>query len=363
MAFCASTTVLKNRLIAGQPFCGRQAVGRQPAGEVVRAVDVAEITLVLVVAGGAGEIEAVVPTDRVLDHLDQRAHVRVEELGEQPGLGVGAAGQRAGGDVVDAAEHAVIEGRLTVGDEVGALPAAHVDDLDELAGAHGVGLGGGGLDTQLEARVGQRIGQPLLGQGRRRASAHEQQDVGRRVLVPRAHRPTRCGHQQVAGIGRRERRLGAGRRLRAEQADRLGPAEIEAAASQAAANAADLLAIGVEQGTDAGSLDPLANAQSARKIPSVAGEQDQLGHLTALCGGELDPIARHHLDAEQPTAAHHVALDSGLERRHARGEDARAPGCDDRCRLAHAPPLRLDRLQTKVDQSAIARQPRMAGQG
>ena len=115
----------------------RQAVGRQPAGEVVRAVDVAEITLVLVVAGGAGEIEAVVPTDRVLDHLDQRAHVRVEELGEQPGLGVGATGQRAGGDVVDAAEHAVVERAPAVGDEVGALPAAHVDDLDELAGAHG----------------------------------------------------------------------------------------------------------------------------------------------------------------------------------------------------------------------------------
>ena len=87
----------------------------------------------------------------------------------------------------------------------------------------------------------------------------------------------------------------------------------------------------------------------ARSRPSR--EQDQLGHLTALCGGEFDPIARHHLDAEQPTAAHHVALDSGLERRHARGEDARAPRRDDRGRLGHASsPGRLDQFSTNDDQ-------------
>ena len=55
-------------------------VGGERAVEIVRAVGVAEIAHVLIVAGGAGEIERVVPADGVLHDLDQRIAVAVEEL-------------------------------------------------------------------------------------------------------------------------------------------------------------------------------------------------------------------------------------------------------------------------------------------
>ena len=46
-------------------------------------------------------------------------------------------------------------------------------------------------------------------------------------------------------------------------------------------------------------------------------EQSQLGRLAALQGGDFDPVAGHDLDAQQTAAAHDVALDTGVERRHA----------------------------------------------
>ena len=193
---------VEEQIDRGPALLRRQAVIGELAGEVVRAVGVPEIALVLIVAGGAGEVEAVVAADRVLHDLDQRVHLGVEKLGEQTGLGIGAAGERARGDVVDPAQHATVQGPLLVGDEVRALPPAHVDDLDELAGAHEVGLGGSGLNTQLEARIGQGVRQPLVGQQRRRGATHEQQEVGRWVMVPGAHRRAGRRHQQVAGVRR-----------------------------------------------------------------------------------------------------------------------------------------------------------------
>ena len=61
-------------------------------------------------------------------------HVDVEELAVQAfGERVGGAHQRARGDPVDPALEPLVELGAVEGQEVGALPALHVDHLDVLA--------------------------------------------------------------------------------------------------------------------------------------------------------------------------------------------------------------------------------------
>jgi hypothetical protein len=97
---------------------------------------VARVAHVLVVLGVAGQRERVVPADRVAHHLHERAHVLVVELAEQPGLGVGVPHQVAGGGGVQPALVSLGEPLGVEREEVGALPALDVDDLDVLARLH-----------------------------------------------------------------------------------------------------------------------------------------------------------------------------------------------------------------------------------
>ena len=110
----------------------RHAVGRHLPVEVLGAVDVARIPEVLVVLRRAGEREAVVATDRVLNQLDQRVHVDVVALSVQPGRRVGGGHQRPGGGRVEPALDPALELVAVEGEEVRALLSLHVDDLDVL---------------------------------------------------------------------------------------------------------------------------------------------------------------------------------------------------------------------------------------
>ena len=141
--------------------------------EVVGAVDVAEVAHVLVVLRGAGEAEGVVAADRVADDLDERLEVVVEELGVEAGRRVGVAHQRARRRRVEAALLAFLQLRGAEGEEVGALAAAHVDHLDVLAGLHLVGERRGAVDLEVEARVGERIGEDGLALVARRRRARD----------------------------------------------------------------------------------------------------------------------------------------------------------------------------------------------
>ena len=117
------------------PALARRDLERsQRAVEVVGAVDVPGVAEVLVVLGLAGERERVVAADGVAHHLDQRVHVEVVELAVQAGLGVGVAHQRSGHGGVEAALDAAFELGPVEGEEVRALLALDVDDLDVLAG-------------------------------------------------------------------------------------------------------------------------------------------------------------------------------------------------------------------------------------
>ena len=86
--------------------------------EVLRAADVAEVTHVLVVLLRAGQGEAVVATDGVLDHLEQRIKVVVEVLAMEAGLRVSVAHQAARRRRVEAALKSFLQLRLVEGKEV-----------------------------------------------------------------------------------------------------------------------------------------------------------------------------------------------------------------------------------------------------
>jgi hypothetical protein len=177
----------------------RDAERPQLGVEVVGAVDVTGIPLVLVVLGVAGQREGVVPADGVPDHLDQRAHVLVEELAEQARLRVGAAHQVARRGGVQAALRAVGEPAAVKGQEIRALPAGHVDDLDVLARLDLVGAGGAGRYPQVEHGVGERGGQPWLSRRPRAPPAHLDGQVRRRVVGADQHHS--AGGRDDAGEG------------------------------------------------------------------------------------------------------------------------------------------------------------------
>ena len=114
------------------------------------------------------------------------------------------------------------------GEEVGALLALDVDDLDELAGADLVGESGGGVDADVEARFGERGRQLLLVVRASRGSSNLDQDLGRgRRTVDDA--AGRSGDDYGDGALRAEGLGRAGRRRLAEELDRHGLARVEAA--------------------------------------------------------------------------------------------------------------------------------------
>ena len=132
-----------------------------------------EVAHVLVVLGGAGEAEGVVPADRVAHDLDEWLEVVVEELGVEPGRRVGVAHQRAGRRRVEAALLPGLQLRRAEGEEVGALASADVDHLDVLAGLHLVGERRGAVDLEVEPRIGERVGEDGLVVGARRRRARD----------------------------------------------------------------------------------------------------------------------------------------------------------------------------------------------
>jgi hypothetical protein len=141
---------------------GLDRVGLELGVEVVRAVDVAEVAHVLVVLRRAGQPECVVATHGVADDFHERLEVVVEELRVEARLRVRAAHQRAGRGRVEPALLAGLQLPGVERQEVGALPALDVDDLDVLAGPHLVGERRGAIDLEVEPRLGERLRQPGL---------------------------------------------------------------------------------------------------------------------------------------------------------------------------------------------------------
>ena len=116
-----------------------------------------EVPLVLVVLARAGETERVVAADGVAHDLDERLEVDGEELRVETRLRIHAPHQRPGGGRVEPSLHPGLQLRTVKGEEVGALSAPHVDDLDVLALLHLVRQRRGAVDLEVEPRLGERL--------------------------------------------------------------------------------------------------------------------------------------------------------------------------------------------------------------
>ena len=224
----------------------RDAVGRDLAVEVLRAVDVAGVAEVLVVARRAGERERVVAPDRVLHDLAERVHVGVVVLRVQADRRVRGPHQRPRHLRVQAALDPRVQLVGVEGEEVRALAPGHVDDLDVLALADLVGERRGLVDAEVEPRLGERRRQlDLLARPRHRAVQLDHERGGRPVAVDHApagrgddHVGLGAGDELLARAGRpaRARRAGSRARPRRRARGRPGPTTARRAASRARAD-------------------------------------------------------------------------------------------------------------------------------
>src|SRR5262249_61680137 len=115
------------------------------------------------------------------------------------GLRVALAIRRGGGGRGEPGFPPRLELAVMEGEEVGALLALDVDDLDELAGPHLVGEGRRGVDPKIETRLRQRRRELLLlVAARRRATYIDDELGGRRRPVHDASRGRSHDHRHCA---------------------------------------------------------------------------------------------------------------------------------------------------------------------
>ena len=291
----------------------RDRVARQRAVEVLRAADMAGIAHVVVVLGGAGELEGVVPADRVAHHLDQRLHVGVEELRGEAGAGIGEAEQRARRRGVEAALEAALQLAGVEGEEVRALPPGDVDDLDELALGDLVGHRGGAVDPPLGAHVGERLGQ----RRRRRRGDHRPPDgdgdLRRRVLGVHRHRPAGgMDHHNDGPLGAKLHGL-PGPAVMLEQRHRALDLPRQSAAAERRAGGAGRLVGACKQPVDSGRRTAGLETECSRVLPAVWREHRQLAALASLTIGDGDTVAGRERQHHRAAAGNPIPLGPGLE--------------------------------------------------
>ena len=186
---------------------------------------------VLVVLGRAGQAESVVPAHGVAHDLDERVLVDVVELALEPGPRVGLPHQRPRRRCVEPALEARLELAPMESEEVRALLALDVDDLDELPCAHLVRERGRGVDAEFETGLGKRRRELLLFVGARRHAPHVDEELGGGRIAVDDAAARRCDdHRHLALCAEALRR--AGRRPLAEEPDRERVVRVEAARAE-----------------------------------------------------------------------------------------------------------------------------------
>ena len=269
----------------------------------------AGIAHVLVVLPRAGEREGVVAPDRVAHDLDQRVHVDVVELPLEPGQRVGLTHQRAGGRRIEAALDAVLELGPVEREEVGALLALDVDDLDELAGSHLVRERRCHVDSKVEPRLRERRGKLVLLVAARLGAAHLDEQLGgwgRAVHDP----PSGRGHDDRHRALGTERLRRAGRRPVAEEPDRgrlvgVEPARAELAPEQAAVAIGQCLAHDRRRRVR-------GRAERRRVVASVHAEHAHLRDLPAVLVDDRHPLVGRQSEHRRPTRADEVRLEERI---------------------------------------------------
>ena len=257
--------------------------------------------------------------------------VDVVELRVQARRGHRGAHQRARGHAVQPALQSGLELVLVEGEEVRALLALDVDDLDVLALPDLVGQGRGLVHAEVEPRLRQRRRQ-LEVDLRPRAGPLELDDERRR-RQPVLGRPVARGghHGQHVALGH-ERLRGAGGPVRAEQPPRTGVMRFQPARVQGAqkAVAAPLRPEPAEhRGRRIGD-----GAQGPEVLSPVGRQRGELGRLAAIGIDHGQAVAGtdlHHRGRTGPDPPGLERAVDGLEAREQRGSAALRPAG-----LAHA---------------------------
>ena len=267
----------------------------------------AGVAHVLVVLRVAGELERVVPADRIPHHLDERVHVRVVELPEEPRRGIRGAGDRAGHRRVEAALDTVLQPPAVESEEVGALLALDVDDLDVLAGANLVRERGRLVDAEVEPWLGERRRKLELAVLPRRASTDLDEQVGRRRRAVHDTAGGRRDDDLYAPLGA-ERLRGPGRRHALEEANGesfVRPKLRRRQLLQEPVAIADELA-------QHGRGRVGSRAERACVVGALGREDRELRDLAAVGVDHRQPLVRLERDNGCPAGAHEVRLEERI---------------------------------------------------
>ena len=314
--------------VDGRPPAARaDAVALALGVDVVRAVHMAGVSQILVVARGARDAEGIVAPARVLDELEQRFVIDGVVLGVQAGAGIERAHQGAGGGGVDLAFEAPVEGAQAERLEVAALAPLHVHELDELAGPDLVAPGGAGLDVEVDQRVRERRRRAVRRlQVRPRFAADVEHDLGRGALRVGRHRAAGgAGHEGGRGGGDERRRF-PGTRFITEQPHRGGPAEVQAAGCESIANALGGGDRTIQDGLDAERRPGPFRADERGVRPPAGVEDHQLAGLPAFPIDDRQLVPGIESQGAGASARHRMPLDVGRQHGQSRHQHRPAPG-------------------------------------
>jgi hypothetical protein len=145
-------------------------------------------------------------------------------------------------------------------------------------------------------------------------AAHEDEEVGRRVLPIDHHRPARRRHDRQRLALRSKARFLAWRRVVAEQPDGPRPAKIKAAPLERRAHPLGVFARLAQDAADSPRLMRRTRADRTRVLVPGGGEEHEFRRLPPLEVDDLDHVAGLDRDDDHAAAVDHIALDTGVKR-------------------------------------------------
>ena len=302
---------------------GLDPPGHQLAVEVVGAVDVARIAEVLVIPREAGETEVVMAPDRVLDDLHQRVLIVVEALAIEAGRRVGRAHQRARRGRIEPSLDPALELASVEGEEVRALLALDVDDLDVLTRLDLVRGGAREADAEVQPRLGERRRQlDVLELPRRRAPDLDQQRGRRPVALD--HAAAGSGDDNGRGALGDEALRSAPRRALVEQAQGPGVVRQQTPGVQGTEHALGAPVAG--QPAKHRRLAVGAGADRRRVLAALGVEHGHLGDLAPVAVDHGEPVVGAQPHGGRRTRPDPVRLERPVDRAQAGGQQRRSRG-------------------------------------
>ena len=287
----------------------RDPVLAQRTIEVFRAVGMAGIADVVIVLGGAGQREGIMPPAGILNDLDQRHKVLIEVFRMQTGQRIGMAHGAAGGGDIKRMFDALVElaGREAL--KIGALAAVDIDDLQIVPGLDEIALRGGGSHPQIKDEVGQGVGQLEPGRAQRSGADQMHGQRGCGVLRAGCHVTAGGGDDQNAVTADSQVFFAARRGVGAENPDRPGFGQINAALHHPGTKPRQTGRARGQQRLQSGGVRIARLSQNPRINAPVGSRGDNLARLAAFIVDDAQPVAGMNRHQDRPATFDQIALD------------------------------------------------------